>query len=84
MWKTWRRAVQEVGRVLEPGGRFYGEDLFGPFITHSFVRHLLRHPEFDRFRSREFQMALSEAGLLPETPVVFRDSFGWFTATKLN
>ncbi len=82
--EDWRRAVQEVGRVLKPGGRFYGEEVFGPFITHRFVRQLLRHPEFDRFRSHEFQTALSQAGLLPETPVVFRDSFGWFTATKPN
>lgn len=82
--EDWRQAVVEIARVLKPGGRFYAEEALGPFIGHRMVRHLLRHPEFDRFGAQDFRRALMEAGLEPETPMVMRNSFGWFIAEEPN
>ena len=78
----WRDALAEVARVLKPGGRFYAEEVLGPFITHPLARRLLDHPQFDRFDAPTFQQAIRYAGLAASPAVTYGQSFAWFVATK--
>ena len=54
----WRAALEEVRRVLKPGGRFYCEEILKHYITHSFWGRLAVHPQDDRFDRAEFIAAL--------------------------
>lgn len=78
----WRRALAEVRRVLAPGGRFYAEEVLARFILNPVVRHLLEHPEEDRFDRAGFSAALARAGLEPVGESDVLGLFGWFVATK--
>jgi ubiquinone/menaquinone biosynthesis C-methylase UbiE len=78
----WRRALTEIHRVLKPGGRFYAEEVLGPFIRHAVSRRLFDHPEADRFDAATFRDALARAGLVPGAPRELWHSFAWFVATK--
>jgi ubiquinone/menaquinone biosynthesis C-methylase UbiE len=59
----WRRAVSEIHRVLKPGGSLYLEELYPALYQNFITRHLLAHPEEDRFRSSDLKAALDAAGL---------------------
>jgi ubiquinone/menaquinone biosynthesis C-methylase UbiE len=80
---NWRSALEEVFRVLKPGGRFYAEEVFGRFISHPVWRRLLRHPQSDRFGYEEFTAALSQSGLRPVGSNELWKAFGWFVADKV-
>jgi hypothetical protein len=83
--RAWIQRHFEASRLLRMGGMVEGGlALEIGCGQHRVARQFLRHPEFDRFGADEFQQALTEAGLVPERPKVFRDSFGWFTAIKPN
>ncbi|MDJ0653203.1 MAG: class I SAM-dependent methyltransferase [Xanthomonadales bacterium] len=79
---NWRRAVAEIGRVLKPGGRFYGEEVLEPFIVNPLIRSLLRHPLADRFDRNTFAAALRQSGLRQIQSEQLGRSFAWFTALK--
>ena len=78
----WRTALAEVQRVLKPGGRFYGEEVLRPFISHPVTRRLLEHPQHDRFDAAEFSSALASAGLEHVVTEELWDAFAWFSARK--
>jgi len=60
----WRRAVGEIARVLRPGGVYYVEELYPSLYQNFITRHILLHPEEDRFYGTELKQALSAAGLI--------------------
>jgi ubiquinone/menaquinone biosynthesis C-methylase UbiE len=59
----WRAALMEIARVLKPGGPFYIEELYPALYQNFLTRHLLLHPEEDRFSGFELRQGLEEAGL---------------------
>ncbi len=78
----WRSAITEIHRVLKPKGRFYAEEVLGPFVEHPISRRLFEHPLADRFDREEFCKGLTEAGFdLIATKEIGR-SFAWFVADK--
>ena len=78
----WRRVLAEVKRVLKPGGLFYAEEVFAPFINHPVTRLLLEHPRHDRFDRDAFLAGLSDVGLEPGPYEELWHSFGWFIARR--
>ena len=78
----WRISLNEVYRVLKPGGRFYVEEILKKYITHPFWGRLMDHPQTDRFDIELFKTALSEIGFHVVASRQFMDLFGWFVADK--
>jgi len=62
--EDWRKGISEVARVLKPGGAFYIEEIFAGLYANAFWRHIVAHPEHDRFQAPEFKAALGDAGLV--------------------
>jgi len=60
---NWRKALQEVARVLKPGGCYYIEELYPTLYQNMITRRILLHPSQDRFKSRDLKCALQDAGL---------------------
>lgn len=59
----WRAALDEVARVLEPGGKFVFEEVTAKALATRTYRMLFDHPEHDRFTAEQFTTALRERGL---------------------
>lgn len=76
----WRLAVAEVHRVLKPGGRFYAEEVLAPLIRRT--RHLLAHPQQDRFDASAFLAVLTQTGFASVAAKEVGRSFAWFVATR--
>jgi len=72
----------EAARVLEPGGRFYAEEVLRRFILNPVVRGLLEHPLEDRFDADTFAREIRATGFGPVVREELWRSFGWFTASK--
>jgi SAM-dependent methyltransferase len=80
--KRWRRAIEQVFRVLKPGGLFYGVEVLDRFILNPLARRLLDHPLEDRFSHDGFRTELRRAGFaLLETRQI-ADCFGWYVAER--
>lgn len=79
---NWKIAIQEIFRVLKPGGRFYGEEVYRDFILNQIVRKILRHPLENRFNHAEFSLALKSQGFDIISAHSLRNYFGWFVAQK--
>jgi len=78
----WRLALAEVRRVLKPGGRFYAEEVLASVVRNRVLRHLLEHPQTDRFDTSAFRAALGEVGLTPVAAHEMWGAFAWFIALK--
>ena len=59
----WRDALQELSRVLVPGGALYLEDLHQGFVRFSDVVLRTEHPQAARFDWPAFRAGLADAGL---------------------
>lgn len=59
----WRGAVEEVRRVLRPGGRFYFEEVTSHALRRWSYRTFLDHPGDDRFGAFGFVDELERNGL---------------------
>ena len=59
----WRAALQEVHRVLRPGGRFYFEEVTKHALERPIFGLLFDHPAEDRFSADEFVASLEDVGL---------------------
>lgn len=59
----WQKALEEIARVLKPGGTFYFEDILKGFISAWPMRVLLDHPQETQFTGRQFRAGLEGADL---------------------
>ena len=59
----WRQALAEIARVLKGGGIYFMEELYPTLYQNVVTKHILVHPEHDRFNSRELKMVMSEKKL---------------------
>ncbi|GAA2632035.1 class I SAM-dependent methyltransferase [Actinomadura fulvescens] len=60
---TWRNALDEVARVLKPGGTFYFEEVTKHALDRASYRLLFDHPAHDRFTDTDFLAELAAHGL---------------------
>jgi len=58
--EDWRRAVQEISRVLKHGGELFFEEPFRPFLKNYLVKTLTAHPEGGEFDYEEFKTELEK------------------------
>ncbi len=58
----WRAGLNEIARVLKPGGHYCLEEFYPPFYQNFLARRLFLHPEHDRFSSEDLHGALGAAG----------------------
>jgi ubiquinone/menaquinone biosynthesis C-methylase UbiE len=54
----WRRGLAEISRVLKTGGIYFMEELYPTLYQNFITRHILLHPEQDRFTSSDLKTAL--------------------------
>ena len=54
----WQKALAEVARILRPGGLYFIEEFYPALYQNRLTRHLLRHPEENRFDSSDLHAAL--------------------------
>jgi ubiquinone/menaquinone biosynthesis C-methylase UbiE len=78
----WRSAVKEIYRVVKPGGRIYIEEILAKWITHPVFRHLMDHPQTDRFDLDQFTQALRDCGFKVRATDQVMQLFAWFIADK--
>ena len=77
----WRGALDELARVLRPGGRFFSEESFTAFIDHPVWRRLLEHPRHDRFDPEAYRTALEARGFeIMGADIMAGDWTGWVVA----
>ena len=61
----WKEAVVEISSVLKPGGLFFFEELYPSLYQNLITKHILLHPQENRFRSHDLKQALKAAKLTP-------------------
>lgn len=59
----WRNALTEISRVLKTGGFYYFEELYPGLYQNVITKHILLHPEHDRFSSRDLRRGLDKTSL---------------------
>jgi ubiquinone/menaquinone biosynthesis C-methylase UbiE len=60
----WQSALNEVVRVLKPGGIYFFEELFPTLYQNFVTRHILLHPKENRFKSHELKETMKSSGLV--------------------
>jgi len=59
----WQKSLLEIARVLKPGGIYYIEELYPALYMNFITRHILLHPEENRFKSNDLKKTMQQAGL---------------------
>jgi ubiquinone/menaquinone biosynthesis C-methylase UbiE len=74
----WQSALNEVVRVLKPAGIYFFEELFPALYQNFFTKHILLHPEENRFKSHELKETMKSSGLLLKKyfEIPFMEIFG--------
>ncbi len=60
----WRSALAEISRVLKPGGLYYFEELYPGLYQNVITKHILLHPEHDRFSGYDLRQGLHKTSLI--------------------
>ena len=60
---AWRDGLAEVGRVLKHGGVYFMEEYYPSLYQNFITKHLLVHPEKDRFNSQDLRRAFQDVNL---------------------
>jgi len=60
--EDWRSAVEEVARVLKPGGSFFLAESLRGFVEHSLWGRWMEHPTKDRFDLASLEAELIKQG----------------------
>jgi len=68
----WRGAVAEIERVLKIGGIYFVEEFYPSAYQNFITKHLLVHPEEDRFFSHELRNALEQVKLPIKDAIDFK------------
>jgi ubiquinone/menaquinone biosynthesis C-methylase UbiE len=59
----WRSSLAEIGRVLKSGGVFFIEEFYPALYQNFITRHILAHPEEDRFSGPDLRQAMTAVKL---------------------
>jgi ubiquinone/menaquinone biosynthesis C-methylase UbiE len=59
----WRSSLAEVVRVLKTGGAYYLVEFYPKLYQNFITKHILVHPEFDRFKSEDLKDAFRQLRL---------------------
>jgi ubiquinone/menaquinone biosynthesis C-methylase UbiE len=59
----WRKGLFEVARVLKPEGKYYIEEFYPGLYQNLVTKHLLVHPDKDRFNSNELHEAFGDTDI---------------------
>jgi ubiquinone/menaquinone biosynthesis C-methylase UbiE len=59
----WRTSLADVVRILKPQGVYYLLEFYPQLYQNVVTRYLVKHPEFDRFKSQELRQALQDLHL---------------------
>ena len=59
----WRESLAEVARILKPGGAYYLVEFYPQLYQNVITKHLLLHPEIDRFKSPDLKQAFQKLNL---------------------
>jgi len=62
--EDWQAAVGDVARVLQPGGRFYFDEVTADALATRGYRWLFDHPTQNRFTAAGFVAELERQGLV--------------------
>jgi len=60
---VWRNGLAEVSRVLKRGGVYFMEEYYPSLYQNFITKHILVHPEVDRFNSQDLHQAFENASL---------------------
>jgi ubiquinone/menaquinone biosynthesis C-methylase UbiE len=60
---AWKTSMDEIARVLKPGGTYFFEEYYPGAYRNWITRRLLVHPEKDRFNSLDLKEGFARAGL---------------------
>jgi len=59
----WQTALGEISRVLKPGGTYYLEELYPGLYQNFITKHILLHPQENRFHSQDLKQALRKMNM---------------------
>ena len=59
----WQKSLAEVARVLKHGGAYFMEEYYPSLYQNIITKHILAHPDSDRFDSLELRQAFQDANL---------------------
>ncbi len=60
---AWRDGLAEVVRVLKHGGVYFMEEYYPSLYQNFITKHILVHPNVDRFNSQDLHLGFQNAGL---------------------
>ena len=58
----WQKGLNEIARVVAPGGFYFLEDFFPGWYANFITKRLLEHPREDRFKGPDLREGLEHAG----------------------
>ena len=59
----WRTSLEDVARILRPGAAYYLLEFYPQLYQNLITKHLIKHPEHDRFKSHDLRQTLQDLSL---------------------